>query len=164
MEARMVIMDRINDEQANTKGLGMDQNNGPYVYLVDNEQKMMVILKAEINELNTNGTNEKQDFIQELLTEKVRGLLERMNDNGPLSIREAEVLKYAAMGKSNKQIAEAIGLSESTVKNHFSSTLRKLNANDRTHAVTLALCHGWINIKKLSQVLSSEVTITEPKG
>jgi len=35
-------------------------------------------------------------------------------------------------GKSNKQIAEIIGLSESTIKNHFSSTLKKLHANNRT--------------------------------
>jgi two-component system NarL family response regulator len=79
-----------------------------------------------------------------------------MNSNGPLSMREMEVLNYAALGKSNKQIAEIIGLSESTIKNHFSSTLRKLHANDRTHAVTLALCNGWLNVKNISEVLGSE--------
>jgi len=70
-----------------------------------------------------------------------------------------EVLKYAALGKSNKQIAEIIGLSESTIKNHFSSTLRKLHANDRTHAVTLALCNGWLSVKNISNILGDEEAI-----
>ena len=74
----------------------------------------------------------------------------------PLSLREMEVLNYAALGKSNKQIAEIIGLSESTIKNHFSSTLRKLHANDRTHAVTLALCNGWLNVNNVFDILENE--------
>jgi two-component system NarL family response regulator len=70
-----------------------------------------------------------------------------------------EVLNYAALGKSNKQIAKIIGLSESTIKNHFSSTLRKLHANDRTHAVTLALCNGWLSVKNISNILEDEETV-----
>jgi len=70
-----------------------------------------------------------------------------------------EVLNYAAQGKSNKQIAEITGLSESTIKNHFSSTLRKLHANDRTHAVTLALCNGWLSVKNISNILEDEETV-----
>jgi DNA-binding NarL/FixJ family response regulator len=69
-----------------------------------------------------------------------------------------EVLNYAAMGKSNKQIAEIIGLSESTIKNHFSSTLKKLHAIDRTHAVTLALCNGWLSVQNISNNMENEET------
>jgi two-component system NarL family response regulator len=75
-----------------------------------------------------------------------------------------EILNYAALGKSNKQIAEIVGLSESTVKNHFSSTLKKLHANDRTHAVTLALCNGWLSVQNISTILENRDAAAEALG
>jgi hypothetical protein len=45
-------------------------------------------------------------------------------------IHGIEVLKFVALGKSNKQIAELIGISECTVKNHFSQLMKKIIAND----------------------------------
>ena len=62
----------------------------------------------------------------------------------PLSRRETQILGYIAEGNSNKQIARLLEISEQTIKNHVSSILRKLNANDRAHAVALALRNGWI--------------------
>jgi two-component system, NarL family, response regulator DegU len=62
----------------------------------------------------------------------------------PLSEREIEVLERIAAGGSNKEIAEALGISTQTVKNHISSILRKLSLNDRTQAVLYALRRGWI--------------------
>jgi len=64
----------------------------------------------------------------------------------PLSHREVEVLSYVAEGNSNRQIAHALNISEQTIKNHIASILRKLHANDRTHAVVLALRYGWTSI------------------
>lgn len=64
----------------------------------------------------------------------------------PLTPRETETLKYVAEGYSNKQIAHVLGISEQTIKNHVTSILNKLDANDRTHAVVLALRQGWIDI------------------
>jgi len=63
----------------------------------------------------------------------------------PLTARELEVLGQAAQGFMNKQIAFKLGVSEQTIKNHMTSILRKLDANDRTHAVVLALHYGWIS-------------------
>lgn len=63
----------------------------------------------------------------------------------PLTARELEVLGYAARGYINKQIAYQLGVSEQTIKNHMTSILRKLDANDRTQAVVLALHYGWIS-------------------
>ena len=151
----MVIMNSI-DERDRQHAPYIDKNESPYVYLVDNEQKMMLILKRDLDEISGNNSNDEHSSIQKFVTDKVQSLLDRINSNGPLSLREMEVLNYAALGKSNKQIAEIIGLSESTIKNHFSSTLRKLHANDRTHAVTLALCNGWLNAKNISNRLVSE--------
>ena len=63
----------------------------------------------------------------------------------PLSRRERQILDYVAQGNSNKRIARILGISEQTIKNHVSSILRKLNANDRAHAVALAIRNGWIS-------------------
>jgi DNA-binding NarL/FixJ family response regulator len=62
----------------------------------------------------------------------------------PLSDREIEVLERIAAGGSNRDIAEGLGISTQTVKNHISSILRKLSLNDRTQAVLFALRRGWI--------------------
>lgn len=65
---------------------------------------------------------------------------------GPLSARETEVLSHAANGQSNRRIAERLSISEETVKAHMKNVLSKLAANDRTHAVTIALKRGIMSI------------------
>lgn len=62
-----------------------------------------------------------------------------------LSPREVEVLSLVAEGCSNKRVAANLGVSEETVKMHMKSVLSKLNANDRTHAVTIALKRGYFS-------------------
>ncbi len=64
----------------------------------------------------------------------------------PLTSREGQILTYVANGNTNKQIATALQISEQTIKNHVSAILRKLNANDRAHAVVVAIRHGWISV------------------
>jgi len=64
----------------------------------------------------------------------------------PLTAREKEVLQCIAGGYANKQIANEIGISEQTIKNHVTSILRKLNANARTEAVVIGLKQGLISI------------------
>lgn len=59
-----------------------------------------------------------------------------------LSPREIEILKRVATGNSNKEIANALDISEETVKTHMKRILEKLSAKDRTHAVTIALKRG----------------------
>ena len=63
-----------------------------------------------------------------------------------LSQREIEVLSLIAAGNSNKLIADQLSISEDTVKGHVKSILSKLGANDRTHAVTLGLRRGIIEM------------------
>lgn len=62
-----------------------------------------------------------------------------------LSPRETDVIKLVASGNSNKRVAGHLGLSEETVKGYVSSILSKLGANDRTHAVTIAIKRGIID-------------------
>jgi DNA-binding NarL/FixJ family response regulator len=63
-----------------------------------------------------------------------------------LTERETEVLRRVAAGQSNKQIAVELAVSESTIKAHIHSILPKLNADDRTHAVTIALKRGILEL------------------
>ena len=65
---------------------------------------------------------------------------------GKLSHREVEVLQHVANGNSNKMIGNILRISEQTVKNHLTSIMGKLEANDRTHAVVIALRQRWISI------------------
>ncbi len=67
------------------------------------------------------------------------------SSHAPITERETEILSYAARGFGNKQIAAALGISEQTIKNHMTSILRKLDANDRTQAVVMAMQSGWIS-------------------
>jgi len=62
-----------------------------------------------------------------------------------LTDREIEVLRRVATGNSNKVIASDLKVSEATVKAHMTSILSKLGANDRTHAVTIAMKRGFID-------------------
>jgi DNA-binding NarL/FixJ family response regulator len=63
-----------------------------------------------------------------------------------LTARELAVLSLAATGNSNKRIGVKLSINEDTVKGHMTSILAKLGASDRTHAVTLALRRGIIEL------------------
>ena len=73
-------------------------------------------------------------------------LLAKSEHSSHLTARELEILKLIAEGRANKQIGEVLTLSENTVKNHVKSILAKLNAKDRTHAVTEALKRGLFQL------------------
>ena len=63
-----------------------------------------------------------------------------------LTSREIEVLELVAGGNSNKLIARALAISEETAKTHVKNILEKLRAQDRTHAVTLGLRRGILQL------------------
>jgi len=62
-----------------------------------------------------------------------------------LSERETQVLREVAGGSSNKVVADKLFISEDTVKGHMKNILAKLQANDRTHAVMIAIKRGFID-------------------
>jgi len=89
--------------------------------------------------------------IRPVVTERVlRGLehmprdFDALSPPDPLTKRELEILRLMAGGYSNREIAEALGTAEGTVKNHASSILSKLGVRDRTRAVLKALERGYI--------------------
>src|SRR5690606_6905955 len=84
-----------------------------------------------------------------LLQAEVAGALLAQQDTGPgqgragsLTDREREVLGLIADGRSNREIARALVLSERTVKTHVSNILMKLDLSDRTQAALWAVRHG----------------------
>lgn len=102
----------------------------------------------------------KYVFGDQLFTEKeFRHWLESQMENArhlysepgspfhPLSGREMEVLSCVVRGMSNKEIANSLGISHQTVKNHVTSILRKFNVEDRTQAVVYALKRGWVQLR-----------------
>ena len=66
-----------------------------------------------------------------------------------LSDREMEVLKLAAKGISNKDIAEQLSLSPRTVQAHLGNIFNKLGVGSRTEAVLYGLRKGWFNLEDL---------------
>lgn len=73
---------------------------------------------------------------------EVAGEIAEHSTDSDLTTREIEILRAVAAGNSNKLIASQLAISEETVKTHMKSVLSKLDANDRTHAVTIALKRG----------------------
>ena len=63
-----------------------------------------------------------------------------------LTLREIDVLRLIAGGNANKEIAHQLSVAEDTVKSHVTNILAKLGANDRTHAVTIGLKRGIIEL------------------
>ena len=142
---------------------------------LENEELFEIIKTGAVAYLNKNSTGEELTSIirkacrgeypinESLLTKPklAEHVLRQFQDlvsmgktmetiTAPLTNREAQILKYVADGNSNKQIAKILEISEQTIKNHISSILRKLNANDRTHAAVLAIRHGWISTEGMA--------------
>src|SRR5215467_10630378 len=63
-----------------------------------------------------------------------------------LTSRELDVLRLIRDGHRNKQIADHLGIAETTVNFHIKNLVEKLGANERTHAVTIALRRGLLQI------------------
>ena len=80
-----------------------------------------------------------------LSSEAAAEIAEHATDDA-LTPREIDVLRLIAAGNANKEIATQLGLTEETVKSHVKNILGKLDANDRTHAVTIALKRGVIEL------------------
>jgi DNA-binding NarL/FixJ family response regulator len=79
------------------------------------------------------------------ISEEVAASIARQTPGDELTPREIEVLRRVSAGSSNRSIGEYLHISEDTVKSHMKSVLAKLGANDRTHAVTIAMRRGFLD-------------------
>jgi DNA-binding NarL/FixJ family response regulator len=77
----------------------------------------------------------------------IHAALERRQGRGELSEREKEVLAMIVRGRSNKEIAAELGISENTVKVHTTKVFEKLNVADRLEAATAAIQRGIVHLQ-----------------
>jgi DNA-binding NarL/FixJ family response regulator len=83
---------------------------------------------------------------QKRVPSEVASEMAEYSSDDTLSPREIEVLKQVAAGNSNKIVADRLSISDDTVTAHMRSILSKLSANDRTHAVTIGLRRGFLEM------------------
>jgi len=118
---------------------------------IEPEQLIEVITRVARGEYLINEMVLSRPFVASRVLDQFRELsrLDRTSSGffSPLTPRETQILDYLARGYSNKEIAQALNISDQTVKNHITSILRKLAVNDRTQAVIYALRHGWIKLE-----------------
>jgi DNA-binding NarL/FixJ family response regulator/predicted Ser/Thr protein kinase len=81
---------------------------------------------------------------QKRIPSEIAAVLAEHATDEELTAREIDILRLIAAGNSNKQVAGHLSISEATVKTHMTSILTKLQANDRTHALAIALQRGII--------------------
>lgn len=84
--------------------------------------------------------------LAERLLDDVAGMLRRRREQAEihLSTRELQVLDEVAQGRTNREVAAALHISENTVKNHVRRIMEKLGASSRTEAVALAARNGLV--------------------
>ena len=85
--------------------------------------------------------------------EVVARLVEHMGEED-LTTRELEVLQHIRDGYRNKQIADQLAIAETTVNFHIKNIVSKLGANDRTHAVTIALRRGLLQVEVVEYAIA----------
>lgn len=160
--------------EPNSNGNGQSGSNKtgkhPYIMVVDREEEMILIIKHAL-ELEQEGHLTNDSSLEESeIAQKIRRLFNKLSpanesaetNNTPLSPRQTQILNQIAKGHPNKWIARSLGISEQTVKNHVTSIMDKLDANDRTHAVVLAMLNGWLKIANVSEVQSEPEPATSP--
>jgi DNA-binding NarL/FixJ family response regulator len=83
---------------------------------------------------------------QRCIPDEIASKLFGSSEGAELTVREHEVLRLASRGLSNKLIAADMDISEHTVKGYLKNIMAKLQANDRTHAVTISIQRGLFDI------------------
>lgn len=106
-------------------------------------------LTRAIRAVHSGDTIMAQDIARKMLT-TFEGIRDEETEFTPqLTERELEVIRALAQGKSNKQIAQALHISEKTVRNHASNIYKKLHIYDRTQAVIYAIRRGLVDLETL---------------
>lgn len=127
--------------------------NGALGYLLKDVEPSMLIKAIHV-------VNEGNAFVYPKLAERIFGSISQEDDineraremwregrSERLTARELDVLSCIAKGFSNQDIAQALFVSEKTVKNHLTNIFRKLNVNDRTQALIYVLKHKIMSLE-----------------
>jgi DNA-binding NarL/FixJ family response regulator len=103
------------------------------------------LLKSELRKDMLSTITQMMDGKRRVPDEIASEIAGHANDD-ELTPRETQVLTHVATGAANRDVATILGIAEETVKAHMKSILAKLQANDRTHAVAIALRRGIIEL------------------
>ena len=131
-EARLLVLTTYDGDESVFRAL----ESGARGYLL--KDCSTADLLAAIRKVHNGGTHVSQ--------RAAARLAERAMSGAPLSAREIEVLALIAAGKSNKEIAAVLFISEGTVKTHVLSIHEKLGVGDRTQAVVTAIKRGILKV------------------
>ena len=104
-------------------------------------------LASAINAVHAGSTIMSPEIAKKTMT-TFEGIRSKTELTPSLTERELEVIKALAQGKSNKEIARDLDISEKTVRNHTSNIYRKLHIFDRTQAVIYAVRRGLVDIEQ----------------
>ncbi len=96
----------------------------------------------------------RPDLVERIVDGMRESILADLRPTGTLTPRELDVLIHVAAGSRNREISEALGVSEQTIKNHLSTILHKLGVPNRTHAVMYAARQGWLALHDVPDTLS----------
>jgi len=105
-------------------------------------------LAGAIRCVHAGNTITSPDIAKKMIT-TFEGIRSNIELTPSLTEREREVIKALAQGKSNKEIASALDISEKTVRNHASNIYKKLHIFDRTQAVIYAVRRGLVDLEQL---------------
>lgn len=130
-DAKIIVLTTYSGDAQAVRAL----NAGAYGYLLKN------MVRKELVETIRSVHAGKRKIPAEIAVD-----IAQHHSDDSLTEREIEVLREVAAGNANKMVAQHLKVSEETVKAHMKNILSKLGANDRTHAVTIALKRGIIEI------------------
>jgi PAS domain S-box-containing protein len=74
----------------------------------------------------------------------------------PLTPREIEIVHYVALGRRAHEIADELGLAQSTVQTHLRNAMAKVGARSQAQLVAVTMCHGFLDSELLDQALSDQ--------
>ncbi len=150
-EAKVIILSIHDDESYVTHAL----KSGALGYMLKEMDADAIIQAIKVvaeggSYLHPKVTHNLVQEFKRLSEREHKGTFQQAEVRRPLHLltkRECEVLQLLTDGQSNRVIGETLYISEKTVKNHVSSILQKMNVNDRTQAVVMAIKNGWVEVK-----------------
>ncbi len=99
----------------------------------------------------------RPDLVERILDNVRDTIMADREAMNPLTTRELEILALVAGGLRNREVAQTLGVSEQTVKNHLSTVLHKFGVPNRTQAVSYAVRHGWLVLRESEDGQAVEV-------
>lgn len=126
---------------------------GASAYLLKNSSFRNIV--DSIHTVSTGNTAISAPMLTKLIEEFRKNIKSNEKESCSLSQREMEILNLAARGQSNKNIAAACYISETTVKAHFRSILSKMEVRNRAGAVAIATARGFIKKELLLQEIGA---------